>query len=129
MILAIDSSAIVALVRREATANWLTPHWRDASERLITAANAVEVAMVLESGGGVASGLEVLTELGVVLVPVDAPLAAGAVAAWRQFGKGRHPAGLDYADCFSYSLAASRGIPLLCVGDDFQHTDLDVLAP
>lgn len=67
--------------------------------------------------------------LGILLEPVDELLLDGAIRAWRRFGKGCHPEALDYGDCFSYALAETRGIPLLCVGEDFEQTDLDVLAP
>jgi len=47
-----------------------------------------------------------------------------ALEAWRRFGKGRHPAGLNLGDCFAYALAKSRGLPLLYKGDDFSKTDV-----
>ena len=58
------------------------------------------------------------------VAPVDGELAEEAVVCWRRFGKGRHPAGLNYADTFSYALARRLGHPLLFVGGDFSPTDL-----
>jgi ribonuclease VapC len=58
------------------------------------------------------------------LAPVDRALADAAINAFEQFGKGRHPARLNLADCFSYALAKSRGLPLLFKGDDFAKTDI-----
>jgi ribonuclease VapC len=58
------------------------------------------------------------------LVPVDQTLAEGAIHAFDRFGKGRHPARLNLADCFSYALAKTRRLPLLFKGDDFGKTDI-----
>ncbi len=63
-----------------------------------------------------------------MILAVDSS-ADAAIRAWRRFGKGRHPAALNFGDCFSYALAATHGVPLLCVGNDFKQTDLDVWAP
>ena len=83
--------------------------------------------MVLTSKRG-ALGLsslgELLAALEMEIVPVDAPLAERAFEAWLRFGKGRHPAALNFGDCFSYALAAIRGEPLLFKGEDFSRTDL-----
>ena len=49
------------------------------------------------------------------------------MSAWRRYGKGRHPAGLNFGDCFSYALADHRGLPLLCTGEDFAVTDLEII--
>ena len=57
-------------------------------------------------------------------MPVDQNQAEVAREAWRRFGKGRHPAGLNYGDCFSYALAKAAGAPLLFKGNDFVHTDI-----
>ena len=56
--------------------------------------------------------------------PVDANLANEALVCWRRFGKGRHPAGLNFGDTFSYALGRRMGVPLLFVGDDFSQTDV-----
>lgn len=53
-------------------------------------------------------------------------IADQARRAWRRFGKGRHPAGLNFGDCFSYALAALTGEPLLFKGNDFKQTDVEV---
>ncbi|MGF6228136.1 uncharacterized protein with PIN domain [Inquilinus ginsengisoli] len=81
----------------------------------------------MKRGWGDAGGRELdlwLHRLDVETVPVDADQAQMARRAWRRFGKGRHPAGLNYGDCFAYALAATRGEPLLFKGDDFSRTDL-----
>ena len=58
------------------------------------------------------------------IVDVDRDHAWAAVGAWRRFGKGRHPAGLNFGDCFSYATARLAGVPLLFKGDDFSQTDI-----
>ncbi|MGH8933461.1 MAG: type II toxin-antitoxin system VapC family toxin, partial [Egibacteraceae bacterium] len=63
------------------------------------------------------------------VVSVDRDQADRALEGWRRFGKGRHAAGLNFGDCFTYALAAVTGCPVLCVGDDFAATDLDVIRP
>ena len=66
-----------------------------------------------------------LYKAGVEIVAVDAEQIAVARRAWRSYGKGRHPAGLNYGDCFSYALAKTRNEPLLFKGDDFSRTDIE----
>jgi ribonuclease VapC len=61
---------------------------------------------------------------GIKIVPFDEDLARGSRAAFIRFGKGRHPAGLNFGDCVSYALAHSRGLPLLYKGEDFAKTDV-----
>lgn len=58
------------------------------------------------------------------IVPFDEAQAEIALAAWRRFGKGRHPAGLNLGDCFSYAVSRAEGVPLLFVGNDFVQTDV-----
>ena len=58
------------------------------------------------------------------VAPVDEDLAGRAHGAWRRYGKGRHPAGLNFGDCFSYALAISLRLPLLFKGEDFARTDV-----
>ena len=60
---------------------------------------------------------------------VDEELAARTMSGWRRYGKGRHPAGLNLGDCFTYALAERTGYPVLCTGDDFAATGISVLRP
>jgi ribonuclease VapC len=69
-----------------------------------------------------------LFRLGVEVVPVSREYAEIARSAFRRFGKGRHPAGLNFGDCFAYALAQALGEPLLFAGDDFSQTDVAVVA-
>ena len=84
--------------------------------------------MVVESRKGEAAGRDLdllLYRAAIEVVPVDHDQAEIARTAWRQFGKGRHPAGLNYGDCFAYALAKARQMPLLFSGDDFARTDIE----
>jgi ribonuclease VapC len=83
---------------------------------------------VIESRKGEAGGRELdllLYRAAIEIVAVDQDQAEIARIAWRRFGKGRHPAGLNYGDCFAYALARTRQLPLLFQGDDFSRTDID----
>ena len=93
----------------------------------MSAATRVELGIVIEAKTGPA-GTQLLDELlgrvAMEIVAVDLELAEEAIVAWRRFGKGRHQAGLNFGDTFSYALARRLGQPLLFVGDDFSRTDL-----
>ena len=94
----------------------------------MSAANYLEAAIVLESRRTITVGFEldlVLERTPIDLVPVTVAQAEAARRAWRRFGKGNHPAGLNFGDCFAYALAESTGEPLLFKGRDFALTDVD----
>jgi ribonuclease VapC len=100
---------------------------RDDRRRLISAASALETAMVVESELGEAGARELdrllaVTAIEIVAFTPEQPEIAGA--AFRRFGKGRHPAALDFGDRMSYALARLTGEPLLFNGNDFSRTDL-----
>ncbi len=123
----IDTSAIVAIAFNEAEAEAFEMKIVDAPRRFMSAATILELSIVIEARLGDAGAAELdlwLHKAGVEIVPVDSDQIAIARRAWRHFGKGRHPAGLNYGDCFSYALAKTRGEPLLFKGDDFSRTDI-----
>ena len=128
----VDTSAAVAVILGEAGGDELAEHLDNAVARLMSAAIRVELGIVIEARFWPA-GQDVverfLRDAQVEIVPVDADLAARAMSGWRRFGKGRHPAGLNFGDCFSYALAEQSGHPVLCTGDDFAATDIDVIRP
>jgi ribonuclease VapC len=124
----IDTSALIALLLNEEDAGRLAQAIEGDSLRLLSAANLVETSIVIESRKGEAGGRELdllLYRAAIEIVPVDHDQAEIARIAWRRFGKGRHPAGLNYGDCFAYALAKSRRQSLLFQGDDFSRTDID----
>jgi ribonuclease VapC len=124
----IDTSAIVAIALDEPEAETFEQRIADSPVRLISAATVLEAAMVIETRLGEAGGVELdlwLLKAGVEIVAVDAEQSDQARRAWRRFGKGRHPAGLNFGDCFSYALSALTQEPLLFKGDDFSRTDIE----
>ncbi|APG92986.1 type II toxin-antitoxin system VapC family toxin [Sinorhizobium americanum] len=124
----IDTSAIVAIAFNEPEAETYEQKVVDAPQRFLSAATLLELTIVIEARLGEAGTAELdlwLHKAGVEIVAVDAEQIAVARRAWRSYGKGRHPAGLNYGDCFSYALAKTRSEPLLYKGDDFSLTDIE----
>jgi len=123
----IDTSALVSILQDEAERRSFTEAIERAASRVMSVANFVEVSIVVESRYG-AEGLRDLDLLidraQIELAPVDLEQARVARHAFTRFGKGRHPAGLNFGDCFAYALSIVLGEPLLFKGDDFPHTDL-----
>jgi ribonuclease VapC len=123
----IDTSAIIAVLLDEANAAGIAQAIESGSPRLLSAANLVEASMVIESRKGEVGGRELdllLYRAGIEVVAVDQDQAEVARLEWRQFGKGGHPAALNYGDCFAYALAKTRRLPLLFRGADFAQTDI-----
>ena len=123
----IDTSALVAILSMEPEAARLAEAIEADATRLISAATVLEAGIVVESRFGAAGGTELdllLAKAGLIVEPVTAEQATVARLAWSRFGKGRHAAGLNYGDCFSYALARTSGEPLLYKGRDFGDTDI-----
>ena len=128
----LDTSAIIAILRREPEGPRLTERLLEAERPAISAANLVEAAMVIEGRGGreAGAGLDhLIAEVGIEVAPVTAETARRARDAWRLWGKGRHPAALNFGDCFAYALAQERAEPLLFKGGDFFRTDVTPALP
>lgn len=126
--LVLDPSALIAYLKAEPEATRLQQAMIAASALSLSAASLVEAGMVAEKlrGGGAIDLDMLLVQLHVSIVPFTEAQAELARAAFRRFGKGRHPAGLNFGDCFSYALARALGQPLLFVGNDFSQTDVQV---
>ena len=125
--LLVETSALVAMVFREEGYPGLLLEIAKASEVSVAAVNLAEALIVVERRNGPKgiSDLEGLIErIGVRVLPFDAVQARLAHKAFQKYGKGRHPAGLNFGDCLSYAAAKSRGARLLYVGEDFARTDL-----
>jgi ribonuclease VapC len=124
----IDTSAVVAILLDEPESPVIRRAIEDDPVRLMSTASFVEAAMVIETRFGEAGGRELdllLHTARIELIPVDREQAELARDAFRHFGKGRHRAGLNFGDCFSYALARVSGERLLFKGDDFGHTDVE----
>jgi len=128
----IDTSAVTAILFGEAERRGLIEAIEAADSRRMSAATFVEISIAVEARHG-AEGLRDLDRFlacaGVEVVAVDREQASVARDAFSRFGKGRHRAGINYGDCFSYALAMVLGEPLLCKGENFRHTDVTVAAP
>lgn len=124
----LDTSVLAAVVLGEPDAEtFLSVMLGDIGELVMSAANRVEVGIVLEARQGpeAVSDLHILlSRLSVDVTSVDADQAQAALVGWRRFGKGRHPAGLNFGDCFAYALAKVSAAPLLYKGEDFRQTDI-----
>jgi len=95
--------------------------------RLISTFSALETGIVIEVRKGEAGGREfdlLLHRARIEIVPMNVEQYEIAREAWRIYGKGRHPAGLNIGDCCSYALAKYSGEPLLFKGEDFSKTDI-----
>jgi ribonuclease VapC len=123
----VDTSALVAIIRKEPERRMLLERLSNARTAAISAATWLEARMVVFSRMG-EPGLVVLrklvTEAGVEIVAVSTELADLAFDAFRRYGKGHDPAGLNFGDCFAYALAKHRNEPLLFKGNDFIRTDV-----
>src|ERR1700676_4226408 len=125
----IDTSALAAVFFAEPERQTFLHAITAAGSRLLSAASMLETGIVLEARRGEAAGREFdlfVVRANLQIVSVDAEQAELARFAWRKYGKGRHPAALNFGDCFSYALAKSSGEPLLAKGTDFVATDIDV---
>lgn len=122
----VDTSALVAIAEREPEKQQFLSVLDRSKVSYLSPINYVETGVVLIQRLLMADAAELvdwLSGLGVTQRQ-DVELGAAALAAYLQFGKGRHPAQLNLADCFAYALAKQLGLPLLYKGDDFAKTDI-----
>jgi ribonuclease VapC len=123
----IDTSALIAILFGEPEAISFSRAIADESRKLISAFNALETGIVVEAKKGEAGGRELdllLHRAQIEIVAMNAEQAELARTAWRKYGKGNHPAGLNIGDCCAYALAKYSGEPLLFKGNDFSQTDI-----
>src|SRR5271154_1763257 len=124
----VDSSAMVAILYREPEAIDFAQLIHDADVCRISVASYVELSMVIENQlgpEGMRQAEAFSRRAGIVIEPVTVEQGELARQAFLDFGKGRHKAGLNYGDCFSYALAKATGEPLLFKGNDFSQTDIN----
>ncbi len=129
----LDTSALVAVITVEETAPALFDVLADSPGISVGAPSLVETAMVLEgrlagSTPDASSRLALfMARFDVEVLPFVAQHWPVAWAAFLRYGKGRHPAGLNFGDCLTYATAKLAGQPLLCLGEDFARTDLELV--
>jgi ribonuclease VapC len=127
----VDSSAVVAVLLRQPGYDALLDRLSLEAGAGIGAPTLTETGIVLAARLGVAGRTllaRFVQESGLVVVPFDEEHASVAVEAFVRFGKGRHPAGLNFGDCLTYATARLADEPLLALGDDFTETDLAVVS-
>lgn len=124
----VDTSALVAILYREPEAEVFARRIHDAETCAMSVASYVELSIVVMRQLG-ADGLHqadvFLRRAGISVEPVTVEQGEMASQAYQDFGKGRHKAGLNFGDCFSYALAKAKGEKLLFKGDDFSQTDIE----
>lgn len=125
----VDSSAIIAIFFQEPGHENLVDKLAQSSEVGIGAPTLVECGIVLSARlNQDARGLlaRFLRETNIVAIPFTEEHFGAAISAWQRYGKGRHPAGLNFGDCLAYAVAKLANMPLLFIGDDFSQTDLQL---
>ncbi|RJL07320.1 type II toxin-antitoxin system VapC family toxin [Paracoccus aestuarii] len=122
--IAVDTSALMAIVLDEPQAEACMAAI-EAADGLLISAGTVAETLIVAGRRNVGEEIAALVEgLGFEIVSVTEGSARRIAEAYARWGKGIHPASLNYGDCFAYEVAAERGCPLLYVGDDFSQTDV-----
>jgi ribonuclease VapC len=124
----VDTSALLAILFQEPEAAYFTHKLAEAENPRISAVNYLEAAIRIDSQNNTvaAHAFDAFMELSAITIePVSVSQMKLARLAYAQFGKGRHPAGLNFGDVFAYALAIERSEPLLFKGDHFAKTDLE----
>ena len=126
-----DTSAIVAILLEESGSQVFEQAMMSDGEVLVSTATAVELLMVASGKGDDAyqSAVQFLARPFLRLVPLDERQLWAAAGAFRRYGKGRHPAGLNFGDTFAYALASTHQASLLFKGNDFNLTDITTASP
>jgi ribonuclease VapC len=124
-VIAVDTSALVAIVLDEPKADLYAAVLRDEEEILISAGTVAEALIVAVGRNFVPDMIELIAELNCEIVPVTLESARRIGAAYRRWGRGFHPAALNFGDCFAYVVAKERSCRLLYVGGDFAKTDIE----
>jgi ribonuclease VapC len=128
----VDTSAVVTILLNEPGSGQFVRALDEALSLKMSAASVLEVAIVVESrfSNGARKQLDAwLQDTSIEVVPLTLRHVEAARDGFRRFGKGRHPAALNFGDCFSYGLAKALGEPLLFRGNDFSKTDLKSALP
>ena len=127
----VDSSAVVAVIQGEPDSEPVFERLLEAEVAGIGTPTLVEAGVVLAARLGVPGRTllaRFVSEIGLTEVAFGQEHWPVAIDAYMRFGKGRHPARLNFGDCLTYATASLAGQPLLCLGDDFARTDLAVVS-
>jgi len=127
----VDTSAVLAILFAENDADRYARAIEDSASCRMSAASYLEAAVVIDNRGDAVASRQFdlfFRRAGIAVEPVTFEQAQAARQAYHDFGKGRHPAGLNFGDCLSYALAKSVDEPLLFKGSDFSQTDIEAAA-
>jgi len=120
----VDTSALMAILQEEPEANACS-NAVEADAEVLASAGTVAEALIVARRRQLGGDMErLIDELGFEIVAVTPASARRVARAYDQWGKGIHPAGLNFGDCFAYALAKERSCPLLFIGNDFSKTDV-----
>ena len=122
--IAVDTSALMAIVRSEADASACITAINSTDEIILSAATAAEALIVARRRNLGAEMEMLLAHTGFTVLEVTAAIAQRVADAYDKWGKGVHPAALNFGDCFAYETAKSHNCPLLYIGNDFAQTDV-----
>jgi len=123
----VDTSALIAILFGEPETESFVQALVNDPKKMISAFNILETAIVVEAKKGEPGGRELdllVHRARIEIIPLNGDQVELALAAWRKYGKGNHPAGLNIGDCCAYALAKYSGEPLLFKGRDFSQTDI-----
>jgi ribonuclease VapC len=124
-VIVVDTSALMAILKTEAAAVECEALLSDGSRRLLMSAAILTEAHIVAARSQRLAEMKMLITASVIeIIPLTSSRAELAAAACQRFGKGFHPAALNFGDCFSYATAKEFNCPLLYVGDDFARTEL-----
>ena len=126
----IETSALVAMLKGETEARIFVEIISGAASRIVCATNIVETTLVVAGRKffNMHNLDDLISRYRIEIAPFTSSQARLAQRAFLDFGKGRHPAALNFGDCFAYALARETGEPLLCKGNDFPQTDVPLVA-
>jgi ribonuclease VapC len=128
----LDASAIIAIIAGESDAARLAARLGQAASVVTSPIAVYEAVLGLARVGNLSIADATLlldrflAEVDATVMPIDAGCGRAALSAFDRFGKGRHPAALNLGDCFAYACAAAGDMPVLCKGDDFPRTDIEL---
>ena len=128
----IDTSAAVAIVAGEPAGGWVAHSLDSTERRFMSSGSFIELSIVLTQKlgpVGPTAADHLVRSLAIQVVDVDTRQAELASRGFVRFGKGRHPAALNFGDCFVYGLASDLRLPIVCLGDDFPRTDMETISP
>lgn len=122
--IAVDTSAVMAILLGEPEGERCALALEAIEDLLLSAGTLAEILVVASRRGYLEEAVDLVENFGFTVVPVTSIDARRVGEAYGRWGKGLHPAALNFGDCFAYVLAKDRGCPLLFIGNDFSRTDI-----